>query len=240
RAYERMRTTRFEEIYNSWCVWGENDVMEEADFNQLGSRITGESIFSPLLVIHDSELDPYMNLTDPKILRTYDQFQDDLLMFFETLATEIIEERDHHQSQQGFSGAPIPPILEVLGPTMDKRALLRFHPDRQKDEFYEFESYSAFASRSFNYLHQFFNKNLDVEKNSFAIFADNKSIIIVDDEDVDIFSEKIIENYEKREKYHGCSHLVAMIKKWGDYVKSGKKPMTKKWEEYLDKPKDNG
>ena len=92
--------------------------------------------------------------------------------------------------------------------------------------------------KCFIILKNIFNRNLNIPENSFAIYADNKTIVIVEDEYVEDFMNRLRLNFEKREKYHGCHHMTGIIQKWRDYVKGGKAAMEKKWEDYLEKRKD--
>ena len=233
KGSERLRSARMGEIPNTWCLWGESDLMSDNHFNQLGSRIVEEKIYSPLLLVHDSELNPDLYLTDAKILTNYSQFRDEVIGYLDEIAIEIMNEYDRQQSNEGtFGGGEIAPTLDILGPTEDRRALMAFDPTRQKEEFWAMENFSIFASKSFGYIHKFFNKNLEVSRNSFAIYADGKNIIIIPDQHVHDVMQRILDNFEKREKYHGCGHILLIMKKWDEYVKNGKEPMTKPWEDY--------
>ena len=89
--YAKIRTKRLVEVANSWCVWGEKEHRDPNEFNNLGTRIVGEKIYSPLLIVHDSEMDPDKNLTDKVILRPYKDFKNDLLEYLDMIASEIIE-----------------------------------------------------------------------------------------------------------------------------------------------------
>lgn len=238
-GHKKLRSRRLLEINNTWCLWGEDEIRDLNNFNQLGTRIVGEKIYTPLLVVHDSEINPELYITDKIINRNYKEFREEILAYFDIIAVEIIGEFNKHQSpEEGFAGTQVAPQLNIIGPTEDKRALMEFNPNQQNDDFYKFENFSIFAAKSFGYLHQFFNNNTSVLSNSFAVYADNKTIIIVMDENVDTIMEKMLNNFETREKYHGCAHIIAITKKWRDYVKGGKIPMEKKWEEYVRKPKE--
>lgn len=237
---QKLRSRRLSDIPNAWCIWGEDETSAENNFNRLGSRIVGESVYTPILIIHDSELNPDLYLTEKIIHSNYEDFRTTVIGYFDVIAMEILDEMDYHQSEEGFAGSEFPPKLMIIGPTEDKRVLMEFDPELQGPEFWEFDNFSIFASRGFGYLHQFFNKNTNVLGNSFAIYADNKSIIFIRDENVEFVMEKVLENFEVREKYHGCSHIVAMLKKWAEYIKGGKEPMDDKWEDYTRKLEENG
>ena len=239
--HKKLRTKRLIEVPNSWCIWGEKENKDPNQFNQLATRVTMEKIYSPLMIVHDSELDPDKDLTDRIILKPYPIFKEEVLLLFDSIANEITSENiQNSESNSEFSGSPVPPNLDIIGPTEDRRVLLEYNPDNQGKKFYEFNNFSVFTSRTFGYLHQFFNKNTAVPNNSFAIFADNKSIIIVMDDKVDTYMEMLLDNFEKREKYHGCSHIIAILKKWGDYIKGNKDSMDKPWEDYIRKSKKDG
>jgi hypothetical protein len=74
-GFTSMRTYRLVEVPNTWCVWGENEEDEESEFNNIGTGIVDEPVFSPLLIIHDTELDPSWNLNDSVILHSYKEFK---------------------------------------------------------------------------------------------------------------------------------------------------------------------
>ncbi len=242
---DKIRSRRLLEIPNTWCIWGENeeDEIEETDFNALGSKVVEEEIFSKLLIIHDSELDPEWNLTDKTIINTYNDFREIAFDFIDAVAMEVIKEKmeadiPFNEGNKNSEG-PVLPRLENLGNTEDKKVLMEFKPVAQVDKFWDFTNFTNFAQRSFEYLHGFFDQNLGLKSNAFVIYADKKGIIVVKDKNVDTFMEKMLDNFEQREKYHGCSNIIAIVKKWRDYVKAKKEPMKGKWSDYMEKKNES-
>ena len=82
--FEKTRTFRLYEIPNCWCIWGENDPVgkREDEFNKIGTDILEQICYSPVLFLHDSEINPEWKLTDAMI-------------FF-----EIIVSREYHSIRQ--------------------------------------------------------------------------------------------------------------------------------------------
>jgi len=244
---ENLRSRRLLEVANSWCIWGEASNLDENEFNALGSKIVEEDIFTKLLIIHDSEIDPNWNLTDRTILNTYSDFKEITYDFIDSMAIEVIKEKMEDEIPQNDSNfdlenddpqGPVIPKLRQLGHTEDKKFIFELVPSEQSPKFWNFSNFSNFASRSFEYLHGFIDQNLGLKSNAFVIYSDKKGIIIVKDPHVEDFMHRVLKNFEEREKYHGCSHIMAMTKKWQDYVKNDKKAMTKKWQDYLKKLPD--
>lgn len=236
--FDRIRSRRLLEIPNSWCIWGENENAEkEIDYNALGSKVVEENIFSNLLIIHDSELNPEWNLTDKTIINTYNDFREIAYDFIDAVAMEVIKDKmeadiDNFDDKNNPEGL-VPPRLDMLGNTDDKKILMEFKPSSQVEKFWNFSNFSKFAQKSFEYLSGFFDQNLRLKQNSFVIYADKKGIIVIKDSHVDEFMKKMLDNFESREKYHGCSHIIAIVKKWKDYIKDKKKPMKGKWSDYM-------
>ena len=71
--FPEVRTMRIPSVLNTWCIYGTgNDQIE--DFNRIASEITGERVFTHILFVHDSEINPDWNLTDEILYNDYKKF----------------------------------------------------------------------------------------------------------------------------------------------------------------------
>jgi len=220
KDFHHIRTSRLYEVPNAWCVWGENLKNIDSDFNKLGSDIVQDNIFSPIMFIHDTEINLSWMLTDDIILNGYNKFKEDLIRFFDDIAENVIKEGERLRMQQGISNNLL--FLTTLGPSDDKRVIFEFNPHKQREEFWNVKTFSDFGLRVFNFLMKFYK-----DGDNFAIFADKKSIILVADENVEFLISKILADFERLEKYEMCADLNKIFKKWRKYKKIKKKPKSK-------------
>jgi hypothetical protein len=226
KEFDRTRTLRLDDIPNTWCIWGENDKPIIDDYNKFGSDILEIHCYSHILFLHDTEVDPSWNLTDQIIYHSYNEFKKDLLKFFDEIAIETMEEMDKIREE---NGNPEIISLEQAGVSLDKRIIFKFNPDKQPVDFFKKENFSSFAKKSYEFLKKNY-KNGDV----FAIFADRKMIIVLDDDKVKEFIDQLSKVFEKKEEYIICSDIAKIYKKWETYkAKKIKKPTktTKKKED---------
>jgi hypothetical protein len=217
--YEKIRSFRLYEVPNSWCIWGQRDPVNKIvdEFNQLASSVIEEECFSPLLIIHDTEVDPSWNLTDSIIINDYSLFKRDILQFLDGIAREIIDDRERAKKESGESNNLI--VLEESGVSIDKRIIFKFNIDSQDPVFFEDSNFSEFAKKVHHFL-KFSYKNGDI----FAVYADKNIIIVLDDNQVDPFIEKIISHFQKKENYEVCSLIRNTYQKWKDYKSKKKSP----------------
>jgi len=208
---ENIRTLRLYEVVNTWCVWGENENqnnnIEGGNFNKLGSDVLQRDIFCPILFIHDTEINPSWKLTDDIIIKGYQDFETDLLKFFDEIAENIIIESQRIRQEQGLEDSLI--FLNTIGPTEDKRVMFEFKPKNQNKDFFNANNFAPFANKIFNFLDISY-KDDDV----FIIFADNKSIILVADEFVKFILDKLIANFTKTEEYEKCNKIKEIFDLW--------------------------
>jgi len=214
--YNDIRTARLYEVPNTWCVWGENEEPDQADFNKLGSDILEEDVFCPVLFIHDTEIDSAWMVTDAVIMKGYEGFKEDLLHFFDQVAENVIRETQQMREQQGVPNNLV--FLTTIGPTEDKRVMFEFDPHKQSEEFWKEEFFLSFANK----VREFLVVNY---KNSphFFIFHDKKSIIYTPDEHVDFLMKRIIDFFQSKEKYEYCSELKNIWEKWKTHSTKRKK-----------------
>lgn len=206
KEYKNIRTARLYEVPNTWCIWGENEEIDESEFNKLGSDIIEENVFCPILFIHDTELDPAWMLTDRIILKGYENFKEDLIIFFDQVAEHVIRESQQMRQQNATNLI----FLNAIGPTKDKRVMFEFDPHKQSEEFWHTKNFIEFSRKVVGYLNKFYKNDEDV----FSIFADKKSVIMVSDENVEFLVNKIIKVFEDRENYEKCKELNEVLKKW--------------------------
>lgn len=209
-SFAKIRTSRLYEVPNTWCVWGENLADDNDEFNKLGSDIIQENVFSPLLFIHDTEIDPAWMMTDEVILKGYEDFKIDLLLYFDEIAENVLRETQKLRELEGTANNLL--ILTTIGPTEDKRVLFEFDPNRQSEEFYEEEYFNKFSNRVTTFLEQSYK-----DGDTFVVFADSKSVIAVADDNVEILMNRIIKHFENHEKYEICSKLTKILEKWKKY-----------------------
>ena len=84
--------------------------------------------------------------------------------------------------------------------------------------------------KNFNFL----NKN-HRDGDVFAIFADKKMIIILSDDKVKTFIDRLIKVYQEKEDYLICAELNEIFKKWSAYKAKVAVPIKKKRERPLKK-----
>jgi len=213
--YDALRTARLYEVPNTWCVWG-NVTEDNNNFNKLGSDIVQEDLYSEVMFIHDSELDPSWMLTDNMILRNYEEFRIELLQFFDDIAENVIKESERVREQQGIPNNLV--ILNTIGPTEDKRVMFEFDPHIQSTEFWAEKYFSEFSHKVLEFIQTSY-KNGD----TFVLYTDKKSIIVIADENVSFIVNKVVEYFKKIESYEDCDTLTKVLKKWKRYKAKRKK-----------------
>lgn len=215
-GFKNIRTYRLVEVPNSWCVWGVNEKEDPAEFNNIGTGIVEEPVHSPLLIIHDSELDPSWNLNDAVILQPYSEFRVNLLEFIDMIAKDILDEAERQKKESGDSDSQM--VLNTLGPTKDKKVLFEFVQDMQSKDFFEVKNLDKFSWKIVEYWAKHFEENISKKDNHCILYADNRIIIIIKDEGVDpLIDDVLIKHFESMEKYEVCASLQKWKDKWHEY-----------------------
>jgi|AntAceMinimDraft_18_1070375.scaffolds.fasta_scaffold11767_6 DNA-directed RNA polymerase beta subunit len=210
--YSEIRTFRLEEISNCWCVWGFTDTPPSNEFFKLASEIVDEDVFSHMIFVHDSEINEDWNLTDKIIYRSYQKF-------IKEIGEYISEMQQHIQNEikkdiEGAEKDPSMVFLSAVGHTKDKRVLFAFNPNEQNDNFYIGGGWDSLCVSIHEYLKNNFNKE-PIEKNKpFVIFADTKTIVIIEDQYFNQVIDEIIKRFEKLEKYEICSKISEIKDIW--------------------------
>ena len=205
KNYHTIRSKRIPEILNTWCLWGEMDDAPANEFNKIGSDIIKFRVDSHIIFIHDSELNPEWNLSDKNLQKDYEDFTYDVKTLIDYIAEEFHQEIQENRN----SGSMI--FLTAMGQTKDKRVLFSFNPGEQIEDFYSKNYFNKFAEKIYEYLMEGFEKDGAIP---FIIFADSKTIVIVEDQHVDEVLDRIIHIYKKKENYEVCSNITKVRKEW--------------------------
>jgi len=213
--FSHIRTKRLIEVLNCWCIWGENKNYDAIEFNRIGSDITQEPIYSHVLFVHDSEINPSWNSTDNILYRNYFDFLKDIKKLIDDIASNIIDEYRNNEDQDHIR---VMPVLETLGPTRDKRVLFSFNPYKQFNEFYENDQFLSFSKKTYDYIHSHIQ-----DEEPFTIFADKTAIIIVDTSNVSFFIDKMLNKFTNEEQYEICKELTIIKTRWNKALKTKKK-----------------
>lgn len=214
--YAHLRSFRLDEVPNTWCLWGEMNNPPPNEYNAIGSEIVDADIYSHLIIIHDSELNPNWDMKDTIIYKSYDEFIDEINAHINKMV-EIVAEFNKQNAPKD-STAMI--FLTPIGQTPKKQVLFSFNPNEQNDNFFKNGNFDIFASKIYEYLTENFTiKDLDADM-PFIIFSDNKTMVMVQNEHFDIFIDKLIHVYQKQEQYEICTTINNIKKQWHKYLKN--------------------
>lgn len=211
--FEKIRSHRLSEIPNTWCIWGENIPIDKRgdEFNEFGSELIDDDIYSPLFMIHDTEINSEWKLTDPIIQFGYEEYRDRLYKYLDETAILILEEREKERIENGENNNII--VLEQTGITEDKRIIFKFDLSKQtEDLLLQPKSFWEFANKVYTFLDSYY-KDGDI----FVIYADKNIIIEVEDNRVKALIEKIISLFQSKEDYEKCSKLKFIYDSWEKY-----------------------
>ena len=212
KEYEVIKTYRLTEVVNTWCVYGSNVIPDLTNHNKIASDLIKDDIFSNVLFIHDSEINPNWKMTDDIIYKSYSEFEYEVKKLINALADKIIKEMNESDEMSGHS--IIFPYLEMIGPTIDKRILFSFNPVDQPKEFFENEEFYMFSQKVYDYISN--NKQI---KEPFTIYEDKKAIIIVETRNVKTFLDSLIDKFKGKEEYEICTSITNLFKDWNKNVK---------------------
>ena len=213
--YTHLDSFRLPNVPNTWCLWGEIDDPPEQEYNKIASELLDDDIFSHIIFIHDSELNRDWNMTDDVLQKFYRHWIEDLAIFTNRIIETISRERQEELST-GNQTSMI--FLNTLGSTADKRVLFSFDPTSQADDFYK-NGWGSFAPKIYEYLEKNFYKEPIEESKPFVIFADTKTIVIVENNKFEEFIKQLSGFYEKKEKYEICKKISDIKETWEGYLK---------------------
>jgi len=208
--YKSLKSIRLGDIKNTWCLWGEIDNPPDIEFNKLATTIVEKDVNSHLVFLHDSEINESWNLTDDSI-QSYVEFKEEIGHFINMMFDEISETVED-DLQQSESTSMI--FLTAMGHTQDKRVLFAFNPNEQRENFYLDNSFEIFASKIYEYLTNNFYKEPTEKNKPFVIFADAKTIVIVENKWLNDFVDRLIKIFTIREQYENCTFITKIKKDW--------------------------
>ena len=231
--YTSLESFRLPDVPNTWCLWGEIDDPPEQEFNKIGSEVVDDDIFSHLIFIHDSEINPLWNMTDEILRKSYREWMEDLALFTNHIIENISRESQRHMSKKEKTSMI---FLTAMGHTIDKRVLFAFNPSEQADDFYN-NGFESFGLKIWEYLEANFYKEPIEESKPFVIFADSKTIVIVENQHMDEFVRQLSLVYEKREEYEICKNISDLKSAWDQYIKIPESIKTKALDPSTGPPK---
>jgi hypothetical protein len=206
--YHTMHSKRILEVPNTWAVWGSMDNPPNNEYNIIGSDIVDYDIDSPLLMIHDSEINPNWKITDDVIQFGYDDFLRKISEYINEIANEVMKKKE--SLEENAAGSLI--SLVQMGITTDKKLLFSFDPNSQDKGFYEGEPFKTFSEKILEYLKTNLDSNIK-QKKPFTIFDDNKTVVIVNDENIIPTLDIIMEKFQHDENYEACKDMIVIKKK---------------------------
>jgi len=209
--YSSIESFRFPEIVNSWCVWGHMDNPLEHEYNKIASEIVDGDVYSHIMIIHDSELNPSWKVTDDILYHPYKKFMEDLAIYISELLAELTQQT---QTEIPDSEKSSMIFLTTMGHTKDKRVMFAFNPNEQHENFYIGGGFSTFAAKIYDYLIENFDKEPIEENKPFVIYSDSKTIVIIEDKDVEQVIGDMLEDFTKKEKYEACIQIKDIKNKW--------------------------
>ena len=220
--YSKIETVRLLEVPNTWCVWGVSENNPDIEYNKIASIIINEHVYSPLIIVHDTELDPTWNLNDDIILQDYESFRTEVYELIDEIATRAIEETSAMSDEDTNKMM----ILTTVGPTQDKKVLFEFSLKKQSNEFFRADNMDEFNAKVMDYWDAYFFDNIKVNDNFCVIYADSKHIIRIPDAEVDEFMKVMRDYSEKIEEYEDCSAIKNYQRAWTSYMKNNKQVKT--------------
>jgi hypothetical protein len=204
-GFKEIKTRRLLSIVNTWCVFGDSNDINE--FNRIASDIVREAVYSHIVFIHDSEINPSWNATDNILYKGYSEFIFALKKLIDDTAAHVLEEFE--SNAEYANKVDILPQLITLGATEDKRILFGFNPEDQTKEFYDNEEFYKFSQK----VYQFLSLNKQ-SKEPFTIYADKKAIIIIESPKVKQFLDHLLEQFKRKEDYEICTDISKMMNEW--------------------------
>ncbi len=213
KKFPKVRTKRLFDIPNTWMVWANTQKNEKDAFSHIGSSIIEEEVFTPILFVHDTEMDISWALSDDPILYTYKQFNVELRQFIDGIARDLITE-NNADWESGASNKNLI-MLTTIGSTSDNRVLFDFLPTNQQEDFWKLR-FDEFAEKTIKFL-------IEKQDRAFGelgviIFSDKKIMIRVRHEHFLELLEKLNDYSEKHEQYEWCSFIKYFKDPWEKFL----------------------
>jgi len=221
-GYDKVESFRLDNIVNTWCLWGysKNSFNSSDEYNKLGSELIHKNMYSPILLIHDSEININWNISDDMLYKSYSEFIKDVQEYIDDLVNKLSENREDEIKESDKNGNLI--ILKPEGWSQDKRLLFKFNTKEQSESFYLNGGYEKFLNKCENYLEKNYFKESSNKDNVFILFSDKQTIIYIDDENVKDFIDKAIKFFTSSENYEACSFLTKVNKDREKIIKNEK------------------
>lgn len=210
--YEEIKTERLIDVLNTWCIYGSSSITDPMDFNKLASDLLNCAVYSHILFVHDSEIDPEWKVTDNILYKGYKEFSIDVRKIIDEVASNIIDQLESTTEYE--EKVNVLPQLITIGSTPDKRILFGFNPSEQTSDFYTNDEFYMFSKKVYNYI-----RNNKQEKEPFTIYADKKAVIVIDPKQVVYFLNEMLEKFKSKEDYEICTDISNMIKSWSSKTK---------------------
>ena len=226
KEFSEIRTCRLITMINTWCIYGISLNPDPMEFNRIAAELIKAPVYSHVLYVHDSEIDPKWNVTDSTLYKSYIEFLIEIRKTVDTVAAEIVNQLEAVQQLEGK--IPFLPHLAMIGSTPDKRILFGFNPTEQPKEFYEHDEFYKFSQKVYDYISH--NKQ---EKEPFTIYADKKAVIVIKKDKVNPFLETLLQKFQSKEEYEICVNITKIMKDWTQTNKPSRKKRS------LTKPKSS-
>lgn len=219
--FVEIKTSRLITVLNTWCIYGNSPDPDPIEFNRIASDLIKTAVYSHVLYVHDSEINPNWKATDSVLYKNYDDFLIEIRKTIDSAAYNIINELQSSE-EYGEKMAVLPQLI-TIGATPDKRILFGFNPTDQTDDFYKNDEFYIFSQKVYEYISH--NKQL---KEPFTIYADKKAVIIIDPQYIISFLNTMLEKFKNKEDYEICTDLSNIIKSWSSKTKKiGRKKSSK-------------
>lgn len=206
--YHTLMSSRLIEIPNTWVLWGEMHNPPENEYNKIGDEILDVEVYSHVMFIHDTEINPKWNATDNIIYKSYDEFSGLIARFLDDVSKDIVRQNQEEMSEEDSQNMI---FLITMGHTKDKRVLFAFNPHEQSDMFFVDGSFDKFAIKIFDYVEPNFDPDFT---KPFVVFADSKTVVICEDRYVYDLIDRMSDVFLKKEKYEICAKLSDMKNQW--------------------------
>jgi len=219
KEFKSLSSIRLIDIPNTWCLWGVMETPPDNEYNRVGSEIVEHDISSHLLIIHDSEINPSWDISDHILYKPYNEFAIDVNQFIVEIVKDIVDSNieELKQNPDKIIGML---FLTAIGQTNDKRVLFEYDPFKQNDDFYANSSFDMFQSKTFAYLKENFWNDLIREIRPLTVFSDNKTIIIINDNNIKKYFSELLNYYSKKEQYENCEEINKIKIAWISYLES--------------------
>lgn len=225
--FPKIKSVRIPSMKNTWCIYGVgND--DPIEFNKMAVVLlqSQSAIYSHLLFIHDSELNPEWKVSDEIIYNSYADFLLALTKFINDAADRVLNEitsTEEYENKVDYL-----PQLTTLGATADKKIIFVYNPDEQSNTFYNNDEFYKFSQKVYEYIIK--NKQY---KEPFTIYEDKKAVIVIENGKVQTFFNTLLEKFKSKEDYEICTNLTKMMKEWSSTnepvkkKRAGRKPRSK-------------